>query len=505
MLVVAELLPVIPGNQGPSGTSGWQQRPRASVSPVLQATMASTPRMEHVFFHTHSKISHSILRHSSYRLRSTIEHFVLGLAVCGFCVVLLSHVTFVHRGDVVSGAYECDANLLQCETGGGVSLYSILIALRRSAYHWFLSSFVGIHSKKSVTRRQIPISCLTSLPGFSDTADVTHILLDRNHHGNNTFSRAFTVHGGRHPYNEMVLTGMPFTTEQPSDVQPRNCVIMDPDVVKTAKKKREWRGETTQPLQCPVDIQTLLSQHGYLKHDTNQIEQQRTVHATNMVYSYSPTKGLLLLDPSIKQRHNITTQFVIVSPSDVNCFGDPFAQTIVFSLVGPDTVILNWVLGLQQLLSNGESTNPIRFVYHWKTGKELDLDVFDMDHYAFSSSRSSPSQKHPMWRLLQFLTFKLKVFLSTLFIFFLTTSLVSFTFQETQDRMIEFTLQLQTIVRARLPLGGLIIRHILEVLVFVPVMVGIIFFLIEFYAGDKFLAFMVLSMVWIAEVFSAIS
>lgn len=82
---------------------------------------------------------------------------------------------------------------------------------------------------------------------------------------------------------------------------------------------------------------------------------------------------------------------------------------------------------------------------------------------------------------------------------------MSFTFQETQDRMIEFTLQLQTIVRARLPLGGLIIRHILEVLVFVPVMVGIIFFLIEFYAGDKFLAFMVLSMVWIAEVFSAIS
>jgi hypothetical protein len=36
-------------------------------------------------------------------------------------------------------------------------------------------------------------------------------------------------------------------------------------------------------------------------------------------------------------------------------------------------------------------------------------------------------------------------------------------------------------------------------------MVGMIFFLIEFYGGDKFLAFTVLSVVWVAEVFSAIS
>lgn len=46
-------------------------------------------------------------------------------------------------------------------------------------------------------------------------------------------------------------------------------------------------------------------------------------------------------------------------------------------------------------------------------------------------------------------------------------------------------------------------NHDRENLVFVPIMVGMIFFLIEFY-GDKFLAFTVLSMVWICEVFSAI-
>jgi hypothetical protein len=71
--------------------------------------------------------------------------------------------------------------------------------------------------------------------------------------------------------------------------------------------------------------------------------------------------------------------------------------------------------------------------------------------------------------------------------------------------MLEFTFQLQSRVRANLPLGSLILDHVLENLVFVPIMVGMIFFLIEFYGDDKFLAFMVLSMVWICEVYSAIS
>lgn len=190
--------------------------------------------------------------------------------------------------------------------------------------------------------------------------------------------------------------------------------------------------------------------------------------------------------------------------------------------------MLNWILGLQGALQHHSTTKSTttagimqqqkkipRFVHHWRTRKDLDLDLFDMDHYAFSSSSSATTtrkskrdnddsslrryspydyhesstffapvttltaamnkvidnfQHHPFYRLLRFLKFKLLVLLSTLFIFFLTTSLVSFTFTETQDRMLEFTLQLQTRVRMRLPLGGLIVGHVLENLVFVPIM-----------------------------------
>lgn len=491
--------------------------------------MASAPRMEQVFFHTHSKISHSILRHSSHRFRSTVEHFVLGLAVCGFCVVLLSHVTFVHRGDLLRGADECIPSIQDvCEGGGGISVYSVLITLIGSVYNWVTSSSgINFDITRTIAKKQIPLSCLKSIPGFSEDADMTHILIIDGRYLNGTGSRAFTLHTGREHYNEMVVSGMPLTmTDQVSSSthQYSSCLITDTGS-KSVKntKRREKRGEKSLT-ECPMYITALLSQYGYVSNFTQHTTQENefTNNLSTIIYSYSHAKGILLLSPSLKQAHNISTQFVIASSSHVNCFGEPFVQNIVFSLVGSDTVVLNWIFGLQQHANNDKR---IKYVYNWKTGREWDLDLFDMDYYAFSSSSSSASRygidlsrypiirnymskvhNHPLYRLVRFLTFKVAVFLSTLFIFFLTTSLVSFTFQETQDRMLEFTFQLQTRVRARLPLGGLIGRHILENVVFVPVMVGMVFFLIEVvYEGDKFLAFVVLSMVWIAEVFSAIS
>ncbi|MBA0822623.1 hypothetical protein Goarm_019412, partial [Gossypium armourianum] len=84
------------------------------------------------------------------------------------------------------------------------------------------------------------------------------------------------------------------------------------------------------------------------------------------------------------------------------------------------------------------------------------------------------------------------------FVFFTTTMSVSFTLRETQTRMLKFTVQLQHHARHRLPTFQLIFVHVIESLVFVPIMIGILFFLFEFY-DDQLLAFMVLILVWICE------
>jgi hypothetical protein len=59
-------------------------------------------------------------------------------------------------------------------------------------------------------------------------------------------------------------------------------------------------------------------------------------------------------------------------------------------------------------------------------------------------------------------------------------------------------------VRSRLPLLPLVTYHLLDSLVFVPIMLGVLFFLFEFF-GDHVLAFLVLVTVWGCEVFSAVA
>ena len=59
-------------------------------------------------------------------------------------------------------------------------------------------------------------------------------------------------------------------------------------------------------------------------------------------------------------------------------------------------------------------------------------------------------------------------------------------------------------VRARLPLLPLVTYHLLDSLVFVPIMLGVLFFLFEFF-GDQVLAFLVLLSVWGCEIFSAVA
>jgi hypothetical protein len=54
-----------------------------------------------------------------------------------------------------------------------------------------------------------------------------------------------------------------------------------------------------------------------------------------------------------------------------------------------------------------------------------------------------------------------------------------------------------------IPYLTLVLTHLTESLVFVPMMVGLLFFLIEFFL-DQLLAFLVLSLVWGAEVYSIV-
>jgi hypothetical protein len=399
--------------------------------------------MERVLYNLHHQICSFALRRTSSRTRSLAEHSLLVLALCGFGALLLAHVAFVYRGNT----------RLEMNNGDGRPL------------------------------RNIPLTCLSSIPGFMKDVDITHLSLVEADANGMPESRAF---------HSWFLDNDPSTSTGTTEKQ--DGLIC------------ESTSDTTGSCPAVEEIKIIYSfskVKGYLLVSTVPESNQQPHRRIPNLPFYSHVLSFLLtlkLPTEVCAQHNVSVQYVMVSKTDIRCFGEPFLQQLIFRLLAPDSVMLNWLLATH---------NATGFVYDPRTEAILDLS----QHYSLQNNNfldtgdntENNSSRYFSIPWHQQLSSKLAVVLKTSFLFFIITTLVSFTLRETQERMLGFTLLLQAHVRARRPVLNIVTMHIAENLVFVPIMVGMIFFLIEFYRGDKFLAFMVLSIVWLCEVFSVIS
>ncbi|KAK9735594.1 hypothetical protein RND81_04G214700 [Saponaria officinalis] len=207
---------------------------------------------------------------------------------------------------------------------------------------------------------------------------------------------------------------------------------------------------------------------------------ERKIEAFEPAYLYTMEKGYFLLPEEAKSRHNILTANISISAQH-SCFGNRWQQLLINRVVGYDTILMN---SLMDFPGQG-------YLYNYQTREFYNLS------YAHEPAKVSASFG-------DYLVTKCGVLMMSLFVFFTTTMSVSFTLRETQTRMLKFTVQLQHHARHRLPTFQLIFVHVIESLVFVPIMIGILFFLFEFY-DDQLLAFMVLILVWLCELFTLIS
>ncbi|KAK3146539.1 hypothetical protein QOZ80_3BG0267770 [Eleusine coracana subsp. coracana] len=207
---------------------------------------------------------------------------------------------------------------------------------------------------------------------------------------------------------------------------------------------------------------------------------ERRSKAFEPTYLYGVEKGYFLLSEGAKIRHGVRTINITISARNP-CFGNRWQQLLINSIVGYDTILTNSLVN-----SPGHG-----YLYNFQT-KEL---------YDLSYGHEPPEGPT---RFGDYFVTKCGVLLMSLFVFFTTTMSVSFTLRETQSRMLRFTVQLQHHARHQLPTFQLIFVHVIESLVFVPIMIGILFFLFEFY-DDQLLAFLVLTLVWLCELFTMIS
>jgi hypothetical protein len=187
-----------------------------------------------------------------------------------------------------------------------------------------------------------------------------------------------------------------------------------------------------------------------------------------------------MMTEAAKYRHDVKTINISVSAHHP-CFGNRWQQFLIDNFVGYDTILTNSLL----------SACGRGYLYNFQT-KELYNLNYQQEFVSVSQG------------IEDYIVSKCGVLITTLFVFFTTTMSVSFTLRETQSRMLKFTVQLQHHARHRLPTYRLIFIHVVESLVFVPIMIGILFFLFEFF-DDQLLAFLVLTLVWLCELFTMIS
>lgn len=278
--------------------------------------------------------------------------------------------------------------------------------------------------------------------------------------------------------------------------------------------------------------------------------------SADRVYLFSREKGYLMLSGRKRHEHNIRAELLEV-PLTSSCFSvggktniaddleafslpsavrnllAPPADWLIHHVIGYDIIVSNWIARISKgegfLLntyskslfdlsrgSDGQSMHPGREVClsgsasspGWASrlvaaaqrallGDRAGAAAAIRTAGDCSAATSADAVSRWLWQ-------KAVVIGSTVFLYFTTSTLVSFTLKETQERMLRFTYLLQYYTRHQFSILKLVSTHMVESLVFVPIMVGIMGFLFEF-LGDSLLTFLVLSLVWICEVYTVVT
>jgi hypothetical protein len=474
------------------------------------------------------------------------------------------------------------------------------------------SSSSSGHTPPPQHRHYIPTQCLKSIPGFiADTniIDVTHLILIDDDHDNDDddnddhdpIEQRDDVHSNtasqrtrsrRHTGSYTVIHNRNRVYYNHKTHQPKSTVEADNSATTTTTTTTQLEYTTCDSSSSTDTTTNMGSCHIEIVDIPHSFDSDTTAYHSlfrktdRIMFSYAREKGYLFLSSSSTPQNSvslpvvvlpISTQYVYISKQDSLCFGEPFLQYLIFHLLyyilGPDTIMINWILGT--FYRNGDNRNTgvntytdmnhninhhtnntadpymdttyhSGYIYNPRTSEVIDMDEYQqqLTHYGNAKYYSNGSHQYQWWirRKLYEMGLKLLIVIKTSFLFFITTTLVSFTLRETQGRMLQFTHTLQqqcfnpaTVTDHRSNnnhnnnnnnnnntndpnapqqhqqqqlnynmIIQLVMTHVLENVIFVPIIVGFIYFLINFYNGDKFLAFMVLTLVWVCESFSMV-
>lgn len=212
------------------------------------------------------------------------------------------------------------------------------------------------------------------------------------------------------------------------------------------------------------------------------------------VYLFSNHRKIL-----VNPTHGVFITANDIAQSSHECFGPSIVPGIISRNFGYDRMLFHWALSRFANSASSDSSDVLaNGVLYSLTSRKM---VGFSDMYAFRET--SGYVTGPDASIVKQIQFTVKAVVSGFVLYFIARSMVSFILVSTQEKMLKFTYLLQYCVRQRIPHNDLIFSHLYESFVFVPIMLGVHYFLLDFFR-DQLLSFLMLSMVWLVEVYNVL-
>ncbi|KAK4254413.1 hypothetical protein QN277_009799 [Acacia crassicarpa] len=195
-------------------------------------------------------------------------------------------------------------------------------------------------------------------------------------------------------------------------------------------------------------------------------------------YLYTTVAGFSW--PEIESLQNSHTVNISISARHP-CFGNRWQQLLINRVVGYDTILMNSLL----TYSGGRG-----YFYNYQTDEVYNLSYVEAPPEGLARFVDYPETMS--W-----------VLMLSLFLTFTTTMSLSFIIREIQTHARQFTVQLRHHAQGRLPTVQPIFALVTELLIFVPIMAIFSSFLFYCY-DDELIAFTVMALVWLCELFALV-
>ncbi|KAM0004352.1 putative membralin [Helianthus debilis subsp. tardiflorus] len=405
---------------------------------------------EQTFIRVQERFSHVLTP----RIRASLEYIYLLIAITLFCILVVMHANYVQQpgcSSELTGVATTEAQLIQIKI--------------TSAGLWSQSEAPQYIQNNDIDKESVPNDVKDDAQFWSNW-----LISSSGWSGKSALLKLWRSD------NKVLDSQSEICTSSSDNIEDAYC---------KKTKKDESRGRSTKESLKAAILRKWQTRFSFIWRHTSRILAslwwlEMRSDTFEPTYLYTMEKGYFLLPERARTQHNIRTVNISISARD-SCFGNRWQQLLINRLVGYDTILMNSLLN-----SPGQG-----YLFNYQTSEFYNLT------YAHEKPERSANFG-------DYFATKCGVLMMSLFVFFTTTMSVSFTLRETQTRMLKFTVQLQHHARHRLPTFQLIFVHVIESLVFVPIMIGILFFLFEFY-DDQLLAFMVLILVWLCELFTLIS